>query len=571
MVSSLLRSPLYGALASLIAITSASAQGWQETLTGSTTTEYDRFGSSLAQGEGLFLVGCPRDDTTGATRGSGSVTIFAESPSGWVEDSLLIPPTHILDGNFGNSLSLDGARLLVGAPGEDSGAALATGRAHVYERVAGLWSLAATLEVSDLMPGDRFGYAVALDGEQLAVGAIGRDGEGWNSGCVFLFRSTATGWVESGRLFPPESSGGARFGQSLALSGDTLVVGAPEDNRPELASGAAYVFARDTRGAWSMRAELEPQGLGAFQRFGASLAISGSMVIVGAPGSYAPFADAMVLLPVGEPTPPRGAAFVFQEATTGWVETQRLRAPGGDRGDLFGQRVCIADGRLCVSAGGRPTGGGRRGLACLYESSGSGWFLTREISDPSPSGGQHFGAVAALAGDEVFVSGMMDHGLGTQAGCVQVFGVESTRHQSCFGEMCPCGNDDPLAGCSNSTGAGAELFALGSASISEDDLVVGVRGLPARTPVLVFHASSVGLAFFGDGILCVGGGSLTRTGRLGAVRRASEEGEARWGPGLLGTPGMAERMHLQAVYRDGQGLCGSGLNLSNALEFEVLP
>jgi len=574
MFSPFTRTSLVGALAFITALTSASGQSWQQTLTGSTTSEFDQFGLGLAFSDGQLLVGSPRDDTSGVARGSGSVTIFSHGLSGWTEDELLVPPVLTLNGYFGTSLSLDGGTLLVGAPGVDSPAAPATGLVHIFERVAGAWSLTGELEVSDLVSGDRFGYAVALDGDWAAVGAMGRDANGWNSGCVFMFHKTPMGWVEDARLYPATDSAGARFGQSVALLGDTLVVGAPEDSRPVLASGCAYVFTRDEQNEWSMRTELSGEGQTEFQRFGASIAIEAGTIVIGAPGSYAPFGDSAGTQSTHSPGPPRGDAWVFHKTAGEWAESQRLRAPAGDRGDLFGQRVYLAEGRLNVSAGGRPTGEGREGATFLYEASGSGWFLTQEITDPSPSPSLHFGSVAVHANDELFVSSIFDGFLGAQSGCVHVFQLEAPSHQYCYGESCPCGNDDLTAGCMNSTGVGAELFALGTASLTEDDLIIRVRGLPARTPTLVFVSDGAGQAFFGDGILCLGAGNLSRLGRLGHIRRASSDGEVEWGPGLFDTPGtatMADRLYLQAIYRDPYGVCGTGINFSNALEFERTP
>lgn len=575
MFSPTLRTPLLGVLAVLVTLSPASAQSWQQTLTGQTTSEYDQFGSSLACNAELLFIGCPRDDTSGAIRGSGSVTLFSESPSGWSEIDLFLPPTLVLDGAFGSALSLDGERLLIGAPGEDSLAGIATGLVHVAEAAMGTWSLVGSIEVSDLRSGDRFGYAVAQDGEWVAVGAPGTDNnQGWNDGCVFLFRNTPTGWVEEQRLFPDVDSRGARFGHSLAMLGDTLVVGAPEENSPELASGAAYVFTRDVQDRWSTRTELIAEGMGELQRFGSAVALGPATIAIGAPGSYVPFGDVLGPQSSGSPQAPRGLVWVFQDTEDGWSPSQLLRAPGGGDGDLFGQKMHLAEGLLNVSSGGRPTENDREGVTFLYEESGSGWFLTHEIADPSPSSGPLFGAVATHGDGELFVSGVRDTGAGTASGCVQVYYIDSERHQSCLGESCPCENNDPLAGCANSTGSGAELFALGSASITEDDLIIGVQGLPADTPTLVFFSNMTSQTFSWDGILCVGGGTLSRTGRLGRPRLASSTGEVRWGPGILSSPGMAsapERLHLQAIYRDPFSVCGSGVNLSNALEFVLIP
>jgi len=567
------RAALCGALISLTLFTPASAQSWQQTVTGSTTTPHDHFGASILPSEDGLFVGTPRDDVTGTTRGSGSVTVFAKTSGGWSETGLILSPNRVMDGNFGASLSLDGQRLMVGAPGEDSLAAPATGAVHIYEHTGGAWVLAGALQAANLAPGDRFGYDVCLDGDLAAVGVPGRDNDGWNTGCVLLFRETTNGWVEDARIFPPVGSSGARFGHALAVQGATLVVGAPEHSNPVLARGAAFVFTCDGQGQWSNGAALVPEGAVELQRFGAAVSMLPSSILIGGPGSYAPFGDSMG--PQSSSSgPPRGIVWAYRGVGEEWSLSQRLRAPAGETGDLFGQNIWASADRLSVSAGGRQEGGNSEGSTLLFESSGDGWFLTGEVADPSPNGGDMFGAVAAHKGDEIFVGGLFDGGQGDHAGCVQVFMAESGRHQSCFGEQCPCGNNDLFAGCANSTGGGAELFALGSPSLSEDDLVIGVRALPSGVPTLVFFSTGETQVFFGDGTLCVGGGNLSGLGRLARARRASPGGEVTWGPGLFSTPGLSSAvggLHLQAIYRDGSGLCGSGVNLSNALEFQPIP
>ena len=90
-----LRAALRGALVSLIFITPVSAQSWQQTLTGGTTSPHDHFGTSLAAYEGELFVGTPRDDTTGTIRSSGSVTVFSESAGAWSESELLLSPSRL--------------------------------------------------------------------------------------------------------------------------------------------------------------------------------------------------------------------------------------------------------------------------------------------------------------------------------------------------------------------------------------------------------------------------------------------------------------------------------------------
>jgi hypothetical protein len=550
------------------------AQGWEQTLVGQTTTEHDRFGSSLAHADGVLFVGTPRDNATGAADEAGSVTIFSKNASGWVEQGLLLSEAEATDGHFGAALSSEGSRLLVGAPGEDSPAAPGTGAVSLFQGSASGWQFDAVLAAENLTSGDRFGYSVAIEGDTAVVGAPGRDQLGWNSGGVFVFTKTPQGWVAGQELLPQAGSGGSRFGHSLALLGNTLVIGAPEANGEEHATGAVYVYTRAMGGDWLLASVLANDGEQELQRFGISVALGPTALMVGGSGSYASFGDSFEIQSTSTPEPPRGLVYVYRGSGGDWTEGQRLRGPAGHRGDLFGQRMFFGGDTLSVSSGGRLTGEGSGGGAFLYEQSGDGWFLTGELRDPSQNAGGLFGAVSVHAEGQVFLSGIHDGALGLEAGCVQVFELQSQRHQACFGESCPCGNNDPEAGCMNSTSSGAELYALGSASLTENDLRLAATGLPAGAPTLVFYSSVATNAFFGDGILCVGGGTLASTSRLGRVQRAHSEGGANWGPGLLSGSGfqaVAGRVYVQAVYRDRNSFCGTQINLSNSLEFDVFP
>lgn len=141
----------------------------------------------------------------------------------------------------------------------------------------------------------------------------------------------------------------------------------------------------------------------------------------------------------------------------------------------------------------------------------------------------------------------------------------------CFGNSCPCGNDDPNAGCANSNGTGALLSATGLASLSLDDLGFVASGLPPTAPALLIQGSQsanggAGIPL-GDGLRCVGG-TLVRLG----VRTAAA-GVASWGPGLSSAGGWSagQTLKFQTWYRNPSGPCGSGYNLSNALSVVIIP
>ena len=146
----------------------------------------------------------------------------------------------------------------------------------------------------------------------------------------------------------------------------------------------------------------------------------------------------------------------------------------------------------------------------------------------------------------------------------------------CFGNACPCGNDDGGAGCANSTGSGALLAASGFASIALDDLDFSVSGMPASKVGLVYTGETALLLPFGDGHRCVGAGPLglvrlpaavSSAGGALSVTNAISTAHALSAASLA--PGST--WNFQTWYRDPGGPCGAGSNLSNALRIVIIP
>lgn len=149
--------------------------------------------------------------------------------------------------------------------------------------------------------------------------------------------------------------------------------------------------------------------------------------------------------------------------------------------------------------------------------------------------------------------------------------VPDTVAAECFGTACPCGNDDPSAGCTNSTGAGALLSFTGTGSVAHDHLVLTASGLPPNAIGLVFVGPPVGRTPFGDGLLCAEGASAMRF----PTHSAGMDGVFVEGPGMVDysrenfAPGaeiaVGATLSFQAWYRDAAGPCGSSANTTNAV------
>ena len=217
---------------------------------------------------------------------------------------------------FGYSVALSGDTLAVGAYREDSNAtgvggtqadnsANDSGAVYVFTRSGTTWTQQAYLKASNTDARDYFGYSVALSGDTLAVGALSEDsnatGVGGNgadnsvnySGAVYVFTRSGTTWSQQAYLKASNTGANDYFGSSVALSGDTLAVGAiledsnatgvngNEANNSVTGSGAVYVFTRSGT-TWSQQAYLKASNTGVGDWFGSSVALSGDTLAVGA-------------------------------------------------------------------------------------------------------------------------------------------------------------------------------------------------------------------------------------------------------------------------------------------------
>jgi hypothetical protein len=151
---------------------------------------------------------------------------------------------------FGNAVSLSSKTVVVGAyrdDGVDVDNNLLTdaGSVHVFRYDGTSWNEEAGLTAGDLAARDRFGFAVAVSGNTLVVGSPYDDDLGSSSGAAYVFRYDGATWVEEAKLLAADLAAGDKFGNAVAIDGDTLVVGAPYHDAGENDSGAAYVFRYD--------------------------------------------------------------------------------------------------------------------------------------------------------------------------------------------------------------------------------------------------------------------------------------------------------------------------------------
>ncbi len=326
--------------------------------------------------------------------GVGLVTRVATSPPDRVDPVVETGSGFASDpgggDQFAAAVALDNSTLVVGAPfhdhlGADQGAAYVIPRYDVQ-------AFYPAQEISAGSPGDNFGLSVAIDGDTLIVGAPNHDlTAGGNQGAAYVYVRSGALWVQQQKLTATGGAASDAFGHSVAISGNVAIVGAPfRDVSGVIDQGAAFIFVR-SGSTWSQQAELTLPALEAeaFDGFGASVAISGTTVIAGAPLDTA---DGSFL---------RGSAWVFVYSTS-WTLQQRLSL--GAPVDSFGWSVALRGDTAVVGAPNLDvTPNGNEGAAHVYTRTAGTWGLTRTLTAPDPSPGDAFGHSLALGNDLVAV------------------------------------------------------------------------------------------------------------------------------------------------------------------------
>ena len=331
--------------------------------------------------------------------------------------AILVDAEPAVDDYFGWSLAMDGDLAVVGAPGNELEFDI-PGSAYVYARESGVWTQVADLTASDPGNGDRFGVSVAVDGDTIVVGAKRNGGEGLNAGAAYVFAKPDSGWAdttETAKLTASDAAIYDTFGQSVAVSGDTIVVGAPSSDHAGSWSGAAYLFVKPD-GGWvnaTETAQLQASDAGEDQCFGRSVAADGDTVVVG-------------VYTFCTPDYPSGTVYVFVRPSSGWAtttETAQLTASNGHSLDEFGSPVAIDGDTIVVGAPLHDANGFGAGSVYVFVRPDSGWSSATETAQLHATDAEtnaNFGFSAAISGDTIAVGSLRDPDDASDGGAVYV-------------------------------------------------------------------------------------------------------------------------------------------------------
>jgi hypothetical protein len=393
-----------------------SGNAWTEQkLTAADGGPSDFFGASVALSGDTAVIGAAGHD--GGATDQGCAYVFVRSGPAWAPQGKLTPADGGPSDFFGSSVALSGDTAVIGAFRHDVGANANQGSVYVFERTAGTWSQQALLTATNGAANDVFGNSVDIDGESVLVGAPGVDRSPTNDlGAAYVFRRTGSIWTQQSQLWAPDGAAQDSWGDRVALSGDTAIVAAKDDDLFNADQGSAWVFSR-MKAAPGQEIWVGPNMtvLGssgaANDQFGASAAISGDYAIVGARSG-----DAGASLD-------QGRAHIFLRVGTAWVQQATLTAPDGAAGDSFGVSVAIDANTAVVGAYTGDIGvNGNQGAAYVFTRSGTTWNFQQKLTAADGAADDNFGISVAVSGNTVLVGAHVDDvGANTDQGSAYVF------------------------------------------------------------------------------------------------------------------------------------------------------
>jgi hypothetical protein len=346
----------------------------------------DNLGYSVGISGNVVVAGARSDDNE-AGHLAGAAYVFVPTPSGWIQQAKLMASDARDYDEFGSSVAIDGDTIIVGAPERLSGG----GVAFVFVRSGTTWTQQAELTPSDRSHFDTFGASVAIDGDTALIGDQHADAPGQDdAGAAYVFVRSGTTWTEQAKLTASDALTDDHFGYSVSLSGDTALIA---DITGLFVSRAAYVFVRSGT-AWTQQAELES---GLRDVLFDCVAVDGATAALGDPTN-----DDQVRL--------GGAVYVFVRSGTAWTKQATLFSPDGNEDEGLGSSVAVEGDRIIAGAtgAGPPEKGG--GAAFVFKRSGTTWSPAATLRNPNPAVYDAFGGSVDLSGSASVVGAYGDIG-----------------------------------------------------------------------------------------------------------------------------------------------------------------
>jgi len=366
----------------------------------------DRFATQVKLSEPIpgFGMTVDIDGNTAAVGASGFrfsdfplpvVCVYTREAANWTKEQCLSEEDEAPNSDDGYGvIAVSGNTLVVGAAFDVTNGVIG-GAVYVYVRDGHTWSLQQKLFASDRANFDQFGIAVDIVGDTIVVGAHGDNDEGFQTGAVYVFRRNGTTWTEEQKLKASDAAPDSAFGSSVALSEQTIAIGAPSESSGALSSGAVYVFVNDGT-SWQQQGKIKANSAMNNQQLGSTVSVSGDTIVAAAPGEL-----------IGEPADDfnnvlsKGAVYIFDRTGTSWDHQKRFFERDRNRTGGFAVRAAIDGDTIIVGDPTYDAGARFTGAVYVFERKGNGWSLKHTLAANDGQFLQAMGFSIAVSGDTV--------------------------------------------------------------------------------------------------------------------------------------------------------------------------
>ena len=346
----------------------------------------------------------------------GRAYVYEQQGSTWVETAQLVQSDASAGSDeFGNSVGVSDDVIVVGAEFNDNELGNNAGAAYVFEKIGGVWTEVAKLTASDGAGERHYGENVAVSNGTIVVGQRENGTLGNNAGAAYVYEKVGGVWTETAKLLASDGDKNALFGDTVEIEDDTIVVGSYKaDAGGANGPGAVYVF-QDLGGTWTEVQKLSAGDL-AGGGFGRSVDVAGDTIVVGA------WKDSTQ---VNE----GGSAYVFEDQDGVWVEVAKLLPSLWGDGDWFGHSVGVSGDSIVVSAHKNDLAGFESGGAFLFQDAGAGWNEVAFLQSNDIASLDQFGQWLAIDGANLVLGAPFES---NNRGAGYVFEVDCTSVDGSF-------------------------------------------------------------------------------------------------------------------------------------------
>jgi hypothetical protein len=372
----------------------------------------DKIGEKVAISGDTVILGAPLDDDAGTD--AGAAYIYTRSGGTWtLEQKLQTSDAQANDGDNGMAFAISGDTAVIGTQDEDS-TALSAGSIYVFTRSGTTWTEQQKIQASDAAENDRFGVSVGIDGDTIVVGAQYEDDTDSNAGSIYVFTRSGTTWTQQQKIQPSDVAAYDEFGTAVAIDGDTIIAGSIWDDDVNSGSGSAYIFTRSGT-TWTQQQKLTPSVSEGGSRFGTAVSINGDTAVVGVPfENVSSVADA-------------GVVYIFTRSGTTWTEQQRIAHPTPGANDHFGKSVDIDVNNVIIGAENIDSPSSNSGKAYIYKRTGTTWNQYAVLQASNTDENDGFGAGVGIEGESAVIGSRLGGtGSASGSGFAHIFTLRKT-------------------------------------------------------------------------------------------------------------------------------------------------